>query len=200
MTDESAANRRSVSGSPDVNHIFTIGHSTRSIEEFIEALRRHDVAQLVDIRSIPGSRHVPQFAKSAMETTLPKAGIEYVHLKELGGRRNKSANSVNGAWHNASFRNYADYMQTKEFSDGIDHLLKLAKKTPSAIMCAEAVPWRCHRRLVADALTVRGVNVSDIMNETTAKPHVMTPFAVVNGTQVTYPADAAADRENTKEK
>lgn len=175
--------------------IFTVGHSTRSIEEFISLLSHYEVKQLVDIRSVPRSRHVPQFEHTALEVSLPAAGIMYCHMKELGGLRPKAKESVSGAWRNASFRNYADYMQTEDFTSGLEELLALAEHAPTAIMCAEAVPWRCHRSLVGDALVVRGHEVFDIMNETTAKPHTLTSFAVVKGGRVTYPAEQTAGKE-----
>ena len=174
-----------------MNTIYTIGHSTRSIEEFVELLRKHDITQLVDVRSIPGSRHNPQYNKEALEKSLPKLGIEYFYEKNLGGYKKKKtdASSTNTAWRNASFRNYADYMQTEAFRDGLMTLIDMAQDKPAAIMCAEAVPWRCHRSLVGDALLVRGIEVIDIMSQTTAKPHSLTSFARVDGTTVTYPGE-----------
>ncbi len=169
--------------------IFTIGHSTRSIEEFIELLKINGVKRLVDIRTVPRSRHNPQFERTALEKSLPSHGIDYVYMKELGGLRPKVKNSLNLGWHNESFRNYADYMQSPEFANGIDTLVKLAAETPTVIMCAEAVPWRCHRSLVGDALLVRDVRVRDIMSETSTKDHTLTSFAVVDGTKLTYPKD-----------
>ena len=171
-----------------MTEIFTIGHSTRSIEQFIELLKRNDVQQLVDIRTIPRSRHNPQFEQTALEQSLPANGIAYTYLKELGGLRSKAELSVNAGWRNKSFRNYADYMQTVDFSNGIEELLDLAREKTTAIMCAEAVPWRCHRSLVGDALLVRGYSVRDIMSETSTKEHTLTSFAVVDGVTLTYPA------------
>lgn len=169
--------------------IYTIGHSTRPIDEFIEMLKHNGITQLVDIRTIPRSRHNPQYEQTALETSLPKAGIEYIYMKELGGLRPKVKNSVNMGWHNESFRNYADYMQTPEFARGIDTLITLAMPKPTAIMCAEAVPWRCHRSLVADALLARGIEVVDIMSPTASSDHKMTSFAVQRGIDITYPVD-----------
>lgn len=169
--------------------IYTIGHSTRPIEEFIELLKENGVTQLVDIRTIPRSRHNPQYEQTALEQSLPEAHITCTYMPELGGLRPKVKGSVNMGWRNASFRNYADYMQTLEFADGIDKLIMLAKQQPTAIMCAEAVPWRCHRSLVGDALLVRGVDVEDIMSESSTKPHQLTAFAKVDGVRVTYPPD-----------
>lgn len=167
--------------------VYTIGHSTRPIEKLVSLLQTNGVERLVDIRTVPHSRHSPQYEQTALESSLPEQDIEYVYLKELGGLRSKTKDSVNLGWRNLSFRNYADYMQTDEFTDGVEHLIELAGDKPTAIMCAEAVPWRCHRSLVGDALLVRGVQVSDIMNETTVKDHILTSFAVTDGTHITYP-------------
>ncbi|MFY9228195.1 MAG: DUF488 domain-containing protein [Candidatus Microsaccharimonas sp.] len=171
-----------------MTEVFTIGHSTRPIEEFIEILRANGVKRLVDIRTIPRSRHNPQFEQTALEESLPGHGITYAYMKELGGLRPKVSNSVNMGWHNQSFRNYADYMQSGDFVDGIEELIRLASEEPTAIMCAEAVPWRCHRSLVGDALLVRDIRVRDIMSETQTKDHTLTPFAVADGTRISYPA------------
>lgn len=157
-------------------------------------LKAHGITQLVDIRTIPRSRHNPQFEQAALEKSLPVAGIDYVYMKALGGLRPKIKDSINLGWHNESFRNYADYMQTPEFAAAIDELIRIAKQKPTAIMCAEAVPWRCHRSLVGDALLVRGVDVEDIMTLTKTTPHTLTPFAVVDGTRITYPG--AADEKD----
>lgn len=167
--------------------IYTIGHSTHPFDEFIGLLKANDIEQLADIRSIPRSRHNPQFEKTALKENLPKNGIEYVYIKQLGGLRPKTDSSVNDGWRNQSFRNYADYMQTHSFKQGVDELLKLAEEKSTAIMCAEAVPWRCHRSLVGDALLIRGFEVRNIMNEKMAEPHRLTSFAVVNGKEITYP-------------
>jgi uncharacterized protein (DUF488 family) len=167
--------------------LYTIGHSTRPIEELISLLAAQQVAQLVDVRRIPRSRHNPQYAQDALRASLEHAGIGYAYSKALGGLRSSSADSPNTAWRNKSFRSYADYMQTEEFRSGIDDLLELARSRTTAIMCAEAVPWRCHRSLVADALLVRGLSVRDIINERAPAEHTLTSFAVVDGTGVTYP-------------
>lgn len=169
--------------------IFTIGHSTRPTEEFVELLKKNGVKQLIDIRTIPRSRHNPQFEQTALEKSLPEHGIEYAYMKELGGLRSKAKHSVNMGWHNTSFRNYADYMQTETFAVGVETLIEKAKQKTTAIMCAEAVPWRCHRSLVGDALVVRDVRVRDIMSEVSTKDHTLTSFAVVNGVEITYPTD-----------
>ncbi|WP_349898360.1 DUF488 domain-containing protein [Parafrigoribacterium soli] len=169
--------------------IFTIGHSTRPIDEFIRLLHAHGVRRLADVRTIAKSRHNPQFNETELTVSLPEAGIAYQRLEALGGLRHTTADSVNGAWRNASFRGYADYMQTPEFAAAVDGLVELGESEPTAIMCAEAVPWRCHRSLVGDALLVRGIRVLDIMTEKDARPHSMTRFARVEGTRVTYPPE-----------
>lgn len=169
------------------NPVYTIGHSTRPIDEFIDLLKRNGVELLADIRTIPKSRRNPQYWQDALEASLGKAGIAYAYLPGLGGRRRASKDSVNTAWRNASFRGYADHMQTDEFAQELERLLELSRKRMTAIMCAEAVPWRCHRRLVADALLVRGYTVLEIISGGTPREHELTPFAVVDGTRVTYP-------------
>jgi uncharacterized protein (DUF488 family) len=179
--------------------VLTIGHSTRPIEEFLAMLQAHGVQQLVDVRTIPKSRRVPQFNQEALASKLKEAGIAYVHLKELGGLRHAKKDSINTGWRNASFRGYADYMGTAEFRAGLERLLELARARRTAIMCAEAVPWRCHRSLIGDALLVRGVHVEDIMSVTQCRPHTMTPFARVRVTEITYPAGAADARPGQKE-
>ena len=171
--------------------VLTIGHSTRPIEEFLDILRAHGVEQLVDVRTIPKSRRVPQFNQEALAAKLKAAGIAYVHVKELGGLRHAKKDSVNSGWRNASFRGYADYLGTAEFSAGLERLLELARAKRTAIMCAEAVPWRCHRSLIGDALLVRKVQVEDIMSATQRRAHTMTPFAKVCGVEITYPASRA---------
>ena len=170
--------------------VFTVGHSTRTFQEFLALLKAHGIKRLVDIRSIPRSRHTPQFNRETLAERLRSAGLNYLHLKKLGGRRHAKKDSGNLGWHNASFRGFADYMQTPEFGEGLQRLLVLAKQKPTAIMCAEAVPWRCHRSLVGDALVARGIEVEDIFSATVVKPHKLTPFARVRGTTVTYPASA----------
>lgn len=171
--------------------VYTIGHSTHSIDEFIRMLKVNHIERLIDVRTIPGSRHNPQFGEHELVTSVPESGIDYQRLAELGGLRKTpiAATTINGAWRNRSFRNYADYMQTPEFSSGIDELIALAKKQTVAIMCAEAVPWRCHRSLIGDALLARGLQVTDIMSLTSTKPHTMTSFAKVAGDQVWYPLE-----------
>lgn len=169
--------------------VYTVGHSTHSLEDFVRLLAAHSIALVADVRTIAKSRHNPQFGEDQLVTTLPAAGIGYRRFERLGGLRKTSAVSINGAWRNTSFRGYADYMQTDEFSEAIEELLDVASERTVAIMCAEAVPWRCHRSLVGDALLVRGVEVLDIMSPTSAKPEKLTPFARVDGTAVTYPPE-----------
>ncbi|HVB87926.1 MAG TPA: DUF488 domain-containing protein [Candidatus Dormibacteraeota bacterium] len=175
--------------------LFTIGHSTRPIAEFIHILQSHGVQQLIDIRTIPKSRHNPQFNSDTLAAALHEANIRYVHMKDLGGLRHARKDSVNLGWRNASFRGFADYMQTPEFADALDRTIELAESRPSALMCAEAVPWRCHRSLVADALLVRGIRVEHITSASAAKPHSLTSFARVRGADITYPEDAPLLRE-----
>lgn len=167
--------------------LFTIGHSTRTIGEFIDLLKAYNIQRIVDVRTIPKSRHNPQFNENIIECSLQKVGINYVHIAELGGLRHTTADSKNLGWHNLSFRGFADYMATPEFAKGIEILEKIAKKEKTAIMCAEAVPWRCHRSLIADALTKRGWNVFDIMTLKTASKHRLTPFLKIRQGKLTYP-------------
>lgn len=175
--------------------IYTIGHSTLEIDEFIELLKKHSITQLVDIRTIPKSRHNPQFGQDELEKSLKEQGIEYVYLRKLGGLRAAAKNSVNEAWRNKSFRNYADYMQTKEFEQGLNSLIKLAETKTTAIMCAEAVPWRCHRSLVSDALLLYKIPVCEIISQDNEREHELTSFAVVDGTKISYPKPDWDDQE-----
>lgn len=168
--------------------LHTIGHSTRPVEDFIGLLAARGITRLVDIRTVPKSRHNPQYWYDALEASLRDAGIGYTYLEELGGLRPRREDSPNTAWRNTSFQGYADHMLTEEFRSGLEQLMSIAEDEPTAIMCAEAVPWRCHRRLVADALVVRGWSVLEIISGGEPKEHRMTPFAVVEDTQVTYPA------------
>jgi uncharacterized protein (DUF488 family) len=167
--------------------IFTIGHSTRTWKDFLDILRAHGVMRVIDIRSIPRSRHNPQFTRATLSTKLRSARIGYVHLRKLGGLRHARSDSPNMGWRNASFRGFADYMQTMDFEAGLHRLMKLAGQKRSAMMCAEAVPWRCHRSLIADALTVRGIRVYDIMSLKRVQVHTLIPFARVRGHRLTYP-------------
>ena len=170
--------------------IWTIGHSTRTIDTFISLLEEHRIRLLADVRSLPGSKRYPQFNKEALADSLGKAGSRYEHFPELGGRRKPRLESKNTAWRNASFRGYADYMETKEFHKGIERLLDLAGEFgPTAIMCAEAVWWRCHRALLSDYLKVRGIEVMHILNSNNVEPHPYTSAArIVNG-KLNYAAD-----------
>lgn len=177
--------------------ILTVGHSTRPIDEFLHLLQNQGVQRLVDVRTVPRSRHNPQFNKDQLPRDLERAGIAYTHMPRLGGLRHARKNSINTGWRNANFRGYADYMQTPEFEAGLNNLIAMAEKERVAIMCAEAVPWRCHRSLIADALLVRGMRVEEISSATRTQPHRLTPFAHVFGTEVTYPGepDACDDGE-----
>ena len=169
--------------------VFAIGHSTRPIEEFVALVRDAGVATVADVRTIPRSRANPQFEGPALARALAAAGIGYVHLPRLGGLRHARRGSENAAWRNASFRGYADHMQTPEFEEGLCELRAVAQTGPVAIMCAEAVPWRCHRSLLADALAARGVLVQHIVGKGRTAPHRLTPFARIQGRRVTYPAE-----------
>lgn len=169
--------------------VHTVGHSTRSLEELVEILRAFEIEVLVDIRTIPRSRRHPQFESGALASAMRSRGLEYVHVPELGGLRRARKDTPNTGWRNASFRGYADHMETAEFERGLATVHALATRKRIALMCAEAVPWRCHRSLVADALTARGAHVEHITGATRSAPHRMTAFAVVDGTRVTYPGD-----------
>ena len=168
--------------------MLAIGHSTRPLDELVALLRASGVQSLADVRTIPRSRRNPQFSLDVLAAALPEAGIGYAHLPRLGGLRRAAPDSANDAWENASFRGYADHMQTGEFEEGLVELRALARQGPVAIMCAEAVPWRCHRSLIADALFARGVVVEHIVGKGRTRPHRLTPFAVIEGRRVTYPA------------
>jgi uncharacterized protein (DUF488 family) len=175
--------------------IFTIGHSTRPLEDLIDLLRAHKVRRVIDIRTIPRSRHNPQYNRETLGPALRSRKIGYVHLKGLGGLRRTKPDSKNVGWHNASFRGFADYMQTPEFDAGLKRAIRLSAVKPSALMCAEAVPWRCHRSLVADALTARKFPVEHILSVSRANKHKLTSFARVRGKKVTYPSDKPARRK-----
>jgi uncharacterized protein (DUF488 family) len=167
--------------------VSTVGHSTRSIEEFVNLLASHNIQRIVDVRTMPRSRRNPQFNKEAMPQTLGQAQIGYTHIPELGGLRRARPDSINTGWRNLSFRGFADYMQTPEFEAGLERLIELAGTGRVAIMCAEAVRWRCHRSLIADALVSRGIPVEEILAAGRSQPHQLTPFAKVDGARVTYP-------------
>ncbi|MGA2086525.1 MAG: DUF488 domain-containing protein [Terracidiphilus sp.] len=170
-----------------INTLLTIGHSTHPIDEFIQLLKDHGVKEIVDVRSIPKSRHCPQFNSEPFEESLWKAGIGYTHIEKLGGLRHSRKDSVNLGWRNASFRGFADYMATPEFSEGLDELTRIARMRRVAIMCAEAVPWRCHRSLIADAMSGKGWEVRDILSSNAPTEHRLTPFLRVVDGQLTYP-------------
>lgn len=167
--------------------VYTIGHSTRELAEFLELIGQHGIELVLDIRTIPRSRHVSHFNADSLERALHEHGIDYLHMKRLGGLRKPAKDSINKGWRNSSFRGFADYMQTEEFRKGLIDLLDLALKKKSVLMCAEAVPWRCHRSLISDVLLVRGVDVRHIISENSFRLHELTPFAIVEGDRITYP-------------
>jgi len=178
----------SVDDDAEACKVLTIGHSTRSIDEFVSLLSAHGVTQLVDVRTVPRSRHNPQFNADVLPASLASAGIGYVHAPGLGGLRPTLADSPNGGWRNLSFRGYADYMQSEDFADDLFGLIELARRDRVALMCAEAVPWRCHRSLIADALLVHGVASCEIVGAKRLQAHRLTPFAEVRGVSITYPS------------
>ena len=173
--------------------VFTIGHSTRSAEEFLALLHRHGIQLVADVRSVPRSKRNPQFNRETLSATLAEAGIRYAHMPELGGFRRPRPDSPNTGWKNDSFRGFADYMQTDEFRAGLETLIAAARRDRTAILCAEAVPWRCHRSLIADALVFGGIPVEDILDLYHSQPHRPTPFAVRDGTRVIYPEQGTVD-------
>lgn len=170
--------------------IFTVGHSTRSVDQFVELIRAHGIMEIVDVRSIPKSRHNPQFNADVLEHSLQENHINYRHIKELGGLRHARKDSLNLGWRNSSFQGFADYMATPEFSEGLETLIEVANTNETAIMCAEAVPWRCHRSLIADALTKKGWIVRDITSRTVANRHLLTPFLKTRNGQLIYPRES----------
>ncbi len=180
-----------------VNTLFTIGHSTHSLEEFVRLLNEHLIVRIADVRSIPKSRHCPQFNADALEASLHAAGIGYTHIPTLGGRRHSRKDSINTGWRNTSFRGYADYMATPQFAQGLEELMRIARAETAAVMCAEVVPWRCHRSLIADALIVKGWDVRDILSAQPATPHRLTPFLKVVDGVVTYPAESEPPEAGT---
>jgi uncharacterized protein (DUF488 family) len=173
--------------------LLTVGHSTRSLEELVELLRENGVELLADVRTAPGSRRLPHFGKLSLERALPEHGVEYVHLPALGGLRKPRPDSPNGGWRNPSFRGYADYMQTAEFEAALSDLVELGSRRRVAIMCAEAVPWRCHRSLIADALAARGVEVLHITGPGHVQSHAVTSFAQIEDGRVSYPRTLGLD-------
>jgi uncharacterized protein (DUF488 family) len=170
--------------------IWTVGHSTRQIGEFTDLLRAHEIHLLVDVRTIPRSRHNPQFNENRLAESLKEAGLLSLHMPALGGLRKARKDSINDGWRNASFRGYADYMQTNEFQKALEALMVYGTDTKTAIMCAETVPWRCHRSLIADALVTRGWEVRHILSQVKADEHRLTPFAVIDGYRLVYPQPA----------
>jgi uncharacterized protein (DUF488 family) len=172
--------------------VLTVGHSNRTLEQFLALLRAHEVERVVDVRTIPRSRRNPQFNREELAKQLRRTRTGYVHLRELGGLRHAQKDSVNQGWKKASFRGFADYMATKEFERGLTRLMKLAEDKHSAAMCAEAVPWRCHRSLIADALLARGVRVEHITSGKHTRVHTLTPFARVHRGKITYPTEHKA--------
>jgi uncharacterized protein (DUF488 family) len=188
--------RKLKSDTSDLPVVLTVGHSTRTLAEFIRLLQVHDVSRVVDVRTVPRSRHNPQFNKASLPSALKKAGLGYTHMPGLGGLRHAKRDSINIGWRNISFRGFADYMQTPEFKLSLEELIQLAKQERVVLMCAEAVPWRCHRSLIADALLVRGIRTEDIMSPIRRTVHTLTPFAKVRGATITYPAEVPPN--NTK--
>lgn len=180
--------KKDISKTPPV--VLTIGHSTHTLEAFIKLLHAHDVKRLIDIRTIPRSRRNPQFNRETLPNSLKAAGITYTHISGLGGLRRPRPDSPNTGWRNASFRGFADYMQTPEFKKNLETLIELTKHEQVALMCAEVLPWRCHRSLIADALLVRKIKVEHIMSEKQRQPHRLTPWAAVNDTCITYPPES----------
>lgn len=174
--------------------VFTIGHSTLSLEKFISVLKENSIGLIADVRTLPRSRRNPQFNIDTLPGELARAGIEYEHLTLLGGLRRARPDSPNKGWVNASFRGFADYMQTQEFERGLKELSKLARAKRVAVMCAEALPWRCHRSLISDALTVRGYQVEHITATGRPHPHRITRFARVEGFNITYPEQEAGPK------
>ena len=169
--------------------VFTVGHSTRTIEEFMHLLIAHAIQHVIDVRSIPRSKRNPQFNRDQLPMALQRFGIDYSHMPGLGGRRHARRDSTNTGWRNVSFRGYADYMDTPAFKESLNRCIALAREERVALMCAEAVPWRCHRSLIADALLVRGIQVSDITSAMHARPYSLTPWARISGIDLTYPPE-----------
>jgi uncharacterized protein (DUF488 family) len=188
LTRSSSTPSDETSGAAPV--VLTVGHSTRSLAEFIALLKAHSVARLIDVRTVPRSRHNPQFDRETLPAALAADGIGYEHVAGLGGFRRTHPGSLNTGWRNNSFRGYADYMQTPEFAQHLAELIARATRERIVLMCAEAVPWRCHRSLIADALVVHGLHVEEIISGTRRQVHALTSFARVSGTVITYPPDA----------
>ena len=167
--------------------VFTIGYSTRTLEEFVELLKTYGVTLIVDVRSVPRSRYNPQFNKETLPNSLKTHDVKYIHMQDIGGLRHPKRDSINLAWQNSSFRGYADYMQTQEFTDNLLKIVALARENCLALMCAEALPWRCHRSLISDALVARHVKVQHILSKTSCLNHELNEMAHVEGNQITYP-------------
>jgi uncharacterized protein (DUF488 family) len=167
--------------------LYTVGHSTRPVDDFVKLLHAHGVTELVDVRSIPRSRHNPQYEQGALRRSLKAAGIQYARIAQLGGRRRANKDSANTGWINSSFRGYADHMDTAAFGDGLQKLERIVRERVTAIMCAEGFFARCHRSLIADALVVAGWRVRHIQSRITASVHRRTPFLRVKGGRLTYP-------------
>jgi uncharacterized protein (DUF488 family) len=180
------------------NFVFTIGHYTRPIDDFIHLLKAHDVQRVVDVRTLPRSRFNPQFDITRLPALLRSADIRYTHMPGLGGLRRPLRDSPNIGWRNKSFRGYADHMQSAAFKRSLERCLELASVERVAVMCAEAVPWRCHRSLIADALVIRGIDALEIASDSRVRPHTLTPFAHVNGTEITYPALSSTTAQQAK--
>lgn len=172
---------------PEAPPVYTVGHSVHSAAAFVELLATHGIRQIADVRLIPGSRRHPHFAREALAALLADHEIQYRHFPDLGGRRRPRPDSINTAWRVEAFRGYADYMQTVAFRESVEALLTFARTAPTAIMCAEAVWWQCHRRLLADALVARGVPVRHVLSAAAPKPHELSEFARVEAAGVTYP-------------
>jgi uncharacterized protein (DUF488 family) len=181
---------------PDTRVVFTIGHSTHSLQKFLDRLKAFGVEMVADVRTIPKSRHNPQFNIDELKSNLKAEGIGYVHMAGLGGLRQTTKDSINTGWKNPSFRGYADYMQTPAFENNLWRLINIASEKVTVIMCAEAVPWRCHRSLIGDALLVHGLKVEDIINDKTSTPHKLTSWARVDGYTITYPGDVSKSSDN----
>lgn len=185
---------------PDLPPVLTIGHSTHPLEDFIRMLRGHGVTLAADVRTVPRSRYNPQFNRETLPPALEAVSIGYVHLAGLGGWRAPRADSPNQGWRSPAFQGYADYMLTPEFEEHLEALIKLARRARVALMCAEAVPWRCHRSLIADALLVRGITVEHIMGRESSQPHRLNPMARVEGTRLTYPRSPETDETSAPKK
>ena len=174
--------------------VLTVGHSTRPLADFVALLQAHSVARLMDVRTVPRSRHNQQFNVDTLPVELAANGIGYEHVPGLGGFRRTHPGSLNTGWRNLSFRGFANYMQTSEFADTLAELIAKAMRERTVLMCAEAVPWRCHRSLIADAVLVHHLRVEEIVSKTRRQPHALTAFARVSGTTITYPPGATEDR------